>query len=243
MRRFKRKARVFYLNTPSFGAATALSISPLSGIGNSAISTQDLLLNDGQQSQDVIGNNAWSRMGPTVESDNIIDGINGQVHWTFCGDPSGGTPFVGQAMVIVRSMIYTVDFMPNASNTSNQQLVGSGNLQTDAFNISVTDSLWSNFTRGMGGTRILWQKTWSFAGNFGVANPGQITTWNSSQCDPPSTWIACKPRKRLRQNARLFMGMSYSVLSIGLSAPTGNSHLTWAPSLRVAAHRVRYRRS
>lgn len=234
----RRRKRVGYIDSPTFGIAVTQSTASMTGAGNSTIASVGLLPNIADAPPDVAWANGWQRQGANAVPDIVIDSISGQLHWGI-SQPSAGAAPTGVAAISVRAMIYSFGAVPVAG-TSTVSIPNVSGIAPTAYlpDISGSASMWSNLARPQAGQRLWWSKTWFSVRNWASTIDG--TTWDSSMCDPPSTWLSMKPRKRLKPTDELWLSVQYSV--VNLNSFTGTTQITIAPSLKIAAHRVRPRK-
>lgn len=235
----RRRKRVGYLYSPTFGVTTTTSSSTLTGAGNSGVYYQGLLLNMADAPPDVASVYGFERLGAGALPDVIVDSIHGQLHWGI-SQPSAGAAPTGVAAVTVRAMIYSAPQAPlqGIAGMPAMQVSGHGAMANTLADISDSTSLWTNQARPTTGTRLWWSKTWFSVRNWSSTIDG--TTWDSSMCDPPSTWVSMKPRKRMKSTDALYVGIQYSL--VNLNSFTGTTQITMAPSFRIAGHPVRARK-
>lgn len=236
---FRRKRRSFYIASPTYGIQTTASTASLVGAGNSNQLLIELVPNGGDAPESVAWAYGAQRRG-NMEPDTIVDSISGSLHWGI-SCPSGGAVPSGIAGVAVRALVFSAPSETVQGNTALSQFqIGGANLASVLADVSSASSAWLNYSNLPAGVRVYWSKVWYKVVYFGTAINGGQPVFNSTECDPPSTWVSCRPRKRFRASDRLNVGIQYSITN--LNGYTGATQITMAPSFKIAAHNVRHRK-
>lgn len=237
----RRRSRVTYIYSPTFGGTVQSNSAALVGAGTSSPVIFDLVLNPTDSPPDVGGNTGFQRLGNRAVPDMMLDSIHGDFNWSINGAVSGQSTASGVAGVVVRGMIYIVPAIPQEGSNTLQAVFDPSSiaLTFDAGDVTSNRSLWVNQARTLPGMRCVWAKTWFKVWNFGSGAGQQGFCFGGSDFEPPSTRVACKPRKRLRSTDRLLASIQYSLVSV--NGFTNATQIAFTPSFRIAGHPVRYR--
>lgn len=240
-KRGRRKANVRWLPDQSW--FSYLQTARFSGlvVDTPTIQTQQTELVQGG-GETALQTTVMANLVRTQEDSLIIDHVSGRIHWDFLGNggDGGDQDAQGDVLLGVGSAIWIGPKMTESGGSQTQVLTAFGDSLTNAaiLDPSHADRVTQLGSFGPDGVRILWRRTWAQLVSFQQGFVDQAI--GSEYVVPPGNYVDIKPRRLLRGNDSLLIGMMFYILP--LTGFSGTLKALWTPDFRVAAHNTRRRR-